>query len=108
MNQQSLSYDQINNLLKSLNKPNVSVETIGKSVQGKDILCAVISKDPRKYGIAYCKDQYEELKNNKEPFSTGSKSERKIPIVINASIHGHELVGTQAVLGSTIIYLTST
>ena len=107
MNQQSLSYDQINNLLKNLNKPNVSVETIGKSVQGKDILCVVISKDPRKYGIAYCKDQYEELKNNKEPFITGSKSEGKIPIVINASIHGHELVGTQAVL-DFVIYLTST
>ena len=107
MNQQSLSYDQISSFLSNLNNPNVSVETIGNSAQGKDILCAVISKDPMKYGITYCIDQYEELKKNKEPFSTGSMSGRKIPIVINASIHGHEPVGTQAVL-DLVNYLTST
>ncbi|MFD1927905.1 M14 family zinc carboxypeptidase [Sporosarcina siberiensis] len=106
MSQQSLAYDQIINFFNNLNNPNVHVEAIGKSVQGKDILCAVISEDPRKYGISYCKDQYEELKNNKKPFSTSSMSERKIPIVINASIHGHETVGTQAVL-DLVNYLIS-
>jgi Zinc carboxypeptidase len=99
MARQELSFQQIKNLLlkDDLDNPFILKETIGKSVMDEDIECIVISEDPRKYGITYCQNQFKEM-TAAHGLDKGLNKERKIPIIINASIHGNEPVGAQVVL----------
>ncbi|WP_419887271.1 M14 family zinc carboxypeptidase [Neobacillus niacini] len=89
---------KIKRMLKNdLKNPHMLIETIGKSVLGEDIECIVISEDPMKYGISYCEKQYKEI-TSKHPPSTSTNKDMKLPILINASIHGTEPVGAKVVL----------
>ncbi|MDQ0970657.1 hypothetical protein QFZ31_000535 [Neobacillus niacini] len=89
---------KIKRILKNeLDNPNFLIETIGKSVLGEDIDCIVISEDPMKYGISYCQKQYKEL-TSKPSRHTSTYKDMKLPILINASIHGTEPVGAKVVL----------
>ncbi|MEH7344271.1 M14 family zinc carboxypeptidase [Bacillus sp. JJ1532] len=92
-----MDYQQIEEKLKSLARqsPFLSLETIGKTASGLNLYCVVITKDANTYNLAFCQTQAQQMITNPEEFL---QSEKKIPIMINASIHGSEISGTDAVL----------
>ncbi|WNS75306.1 M14 family zinc carboxypeptidase [Bacillus sp. DTU_2020_1000418_1_SI_GHA_SEK_038] len=92
-----MAYQQLEEKLKSLAKqsPYISLETIGKTASGLNLYCVIISKDAATYNLAYCQTQAHQMITSPKEFLQG---EKKVPIMINASLHGSELSGTNAVL----------
>jgi hypothetical protein len=82
-----LSYRKLESLIKKKTKqcPFLSLTSIGKSIEGRDIWCVTIQK--------------QDLSGTKEvPRIPARQSKKKTPIVITASIHGHEAAGAIALL----------
>jgi hypothetical protein len=82
-----LSYRKLESLIKKKTKqcPFLSLSSIGKSIEGRDIWCVTIQK--------------QDFSGTKEvPRIRARQSKKKTPIVITASIHGHEAAGPIALL----------
>jgi Zinc carboxypeptidase len=83
-----LSYRKLEALVEKKTKqcPLLSLSSIGKSIDGRDIWCVTIQKPT---------DSGTKIVQNRKSSVRGRK---KIPIVITASIHGHEATGSIALL----------
>lgn len=83
-----LSYTKLEASLKKKSRqcPFLSLSSIGKSIEGRDIWCVTIEK-PDDPGTKI-------VQNSKR----SRQSQKKTPIVITASIHGHEATGSTALL----------
>lgn len=83
-----LSYRKLEALIEKKTKqcPFLSLSSIGKSIEGRDIWCVTIQK-PADSGTKIVQTRKSTLGRRK-----------KTPIVITASIHGHEATGSTALL----------
>ncbi|MGG1630148.1 DUF2817 domain-containing protein [Rossellomorea sp. NRS-1567] len=83
-----LSYRKLEALIEMKTKqcPFFSLSSIGKSIEGRDIWCVTIQK-PALSGTKIVQTRISSL-----------RSRKKTPIVITASIHGHEATGSTALL----------
>lgn len=83
-----LSYRKLEALIEKKSKqcPFLSLSSIGKSIEGRDIWCVTIQK-PADPGTKIVRTRKGSLGGRK-----------KTPIVITASIHGHEATGSTALL----------
>jgi hypothetical protein len=83
-----LSYKKLEALIEKKTKqcPFLSLSSIGKSIEGRDIWCVTIQK-PADSGTKIVQTRKSSLGGRK-----------KTPIVITASIHGHEATGSTALM----------
>ncbi|WP_175990564.1 DUF2817 domain-containing protein [Bacillus sp. Marseille-Q1617] len=83
-----LSYRKLEALIKkkSRQSPFLSLSSLGKSIEGRDVWCVTIQKPI---------DSGTEIVQNRK---RSRQSQKKTPVVITASIHGHEATGSIALL----------
>lgn len=93
------TYSQLEALLlrKSDSSPYLLAEVIGQSAKGQNIYCMTVSKDPATYNKSYCQRNTQQLISSLEN-NTPPEISNKLPIVIIGNIHGHETVGSNALL----------